>query len=97
MNERHEIEIAFAGSEVRFSNDCHCRLLIVPPGQVATGEQISHADLVFSDQPVSGIRSTRLHRLNQIDVTLQQQLGAFQATAAVESVRTSRLFRPAAA
>lgn len=95
--EQFEIELAFAGTESRFSNDSHCRLLIVPPGQTATRDQLHNAHLIFTDQPLSGVRSTRLYRLNQLDVTLQQQLGAFQATAAVESVRTSRLFRPAAA
>lgn len=101
VTEQPEIEIAFAGSGGQFSNRCHSRLLIVPPGETATRDQLHHANLIFSDQPLSGVLSTRLYRLNQIDVTLQQQLGAFLPTIATPRQATvapgNRLFVPAAA
>jgi glycosyltransferase involved in cell wall biosynthesis len=99
--EQPEIEIAFAGCGGQFSNHCHCRLLIVPPGQVTTRDQLWHADLIFSDDHVPGVPSARLYRLNQLDITLQEQLGAFQATVATPRHATAapsnRLYIPAAA
>lgn len=80
VTEQPEIEIAFAGRGGQFSNRGHCQLLIVPAGQAATRDQLRQADLIFSDQPLSDVPTSRHYRLHQLDVTLQQQLGAFQAS-----------------
>jgi hypothetical protein len=102
VTEQPEIEIAFAGREGRFSNRCNCRLLIVPPGQTATRDQIWHADLIFSDQPISGVPSARLARLNQLDAKLQQELGSGPSSISTTRIAASaagglRYYAPAAA
>jgi glycosyltransferase involved in cell wall biosynthesis len=77
-----EIELAIAPSAAVFSENCDCRVLVIPPGETAPRHLVRQAQLVFGSEPVAGLAADRLHPLESLDRVLPAHLGAAPFSAA---------------
>jgi hypothetical protein len=68
-----EIELAL-GNSGAFSRSADCRILVVPPGQLAPPALTAQADLIFSDR-TRGALAPSWYAMQSFDRVLQEQLG----------------------
>jgi hypothetical protein len=70
-----EVEIAFAPSSQPFSDECDCRVLLIPRGQTAARQLVEASDLIFAAGEVSAAAKGKTFALESLDAILQRNLG----------------------